>query len=99
MEKDYFKDRPYDVIGNPQNIKIGMTVLICEKIMQDIATEITDLTEGEVIQILTKHIHPRGVKVKIKSGGRITVGRITYIVKDGLILTSNGWKLEKDVNK
>lgn len=101
MEKDYFKDRPYDIISDPKNFKIGITkVLICEKIMQDIASETSDLTEGEVIQVLTKHLHPRGVKVKIRTyGGRLAIGRVTYIIEDGLILTSDGLKREEDVNK
>lgn len=100
MEKDYFKDRPYDIISDPKNFKVGTKVLICEKIMQDIASETSDLTEGEVIQVLTKHLHPRGVKLKIKTfGERIAIGRATYIIQDGLILTSDGLKKEEDVNK
>lgn len=101
MEKDYFKDRPIEYITNPDCIQIGMEVYICEKIMQDIATEISDLTRGTVTQILTKHIHDRGIKVKVKcaTGRREAVGRITYITNGDYVLTNEGWKLEDDVNK
>lgn len=79
MEKDYFPDRSilstrYDAIH------IGQSVFICEKKAQKTAKEIDDLTHGVVIQKLTRHDHPRGVKVKIRDdNGEIKVGRIVYV--------------------
>lgn len=79
MEKDYFPDRSilstrYDAIH------IGQSVFICEKKAQKTAKEIDDLTHGVVIQKLTRHDHPRGVKVKIRDdNGQIKVGRIVYV--------------------
>ena len=101
MEKDYFKDRPIEYITNPDCIEIGMEVYICEKIMQDIASELSDLTRGVVIKKLTNHIHSRGVKVKVtaSTGRREAIGRVTYICNGDYVLTKDGWKLEKDVNK
>lgn len=100
MEKDYFKDRPTEYISNPDYIKIGMEVYICEKIMQDIATELSDLTRGVVIRKLTNHLHPRGVKCEVKmSNGRKAIGRITYIANGEYILTKDGWMKEDEVNK
>lgn len=79
MEKDYFPDRSilstcYDAIH------IGQSVFICEKKAQKTAKEIDDLTHGVVIQKLTRHDHPRGVKVKIRDdNGDIKVGRVVYV--------------------
>lgn len=80
MEKDYFKDRPIEsTLVN--KIKIGDEVLICEKQAQVYAKEISDLTYGTVVEKLTKHNHPRGIKVKIKTlNSQIKVGRVVYIL-------------------
>lgn len=100
MEKDFFKDRPIEVT-QPGSIKIGMEVYICSKLMQPFASELDDLSRGFVTKLLTRHQHDRGIKVEIEQpNGFKMVGRCTYIVrKDGLILTKDGWKHEKDVNK
>lgn len=80
MEKDYFKDRPkQSTLVN--EIRIGAEVLICEKQAQKYAKKIEDLTYGTVIEKLTKHNHPRGIKVKIKTlNNQIRIGRIVYIL-------------------
>lgn len=99
MEKDYFKDRPKE-ITEIDKIKVGMEVYICIKAMQPVATELSDLSRGKITRILTKHNHPRGIKVEIEQdNGFRMIGRITYIVDNNLILTKYGWKEEKDVNK
>lgn len=99
MEKDYFKDRPKEVT-EIDKIKVGMEVYICLKIQQPYAKDLEDLSKGKIIQILTKHNHPRGIKVKIRQdNGFEMIGRCTYIVQNGFILTKDGWKEEKDVNK
>lgn len=78
MEKDYFKDRPIEST-QISCVHIGQKVYICEKNAQKYAKTLADLTLGTVIQILTKHDHPRGIKVKIKTpAGRVAVGRIVY---------------------
>lgn len=103
MEKDFFKDRPVQST-KVKSIQYCMDnkipVIICIKAMQPFATELSDLSKGVITKILTKHDHPRGIKVQIKqNNGFLMVGRVTYIEKDGLILTKYGWKEEKDVNK
>lgn len=83
MEKDYFKDRPKESTMYSQ-IHINDEVLVCEKHAQTYAKSIEDLTYGKVTQILTKHDHPRGIKVKIKTlNAQEKVGRIVYIVTPG----------------
>lgn len=79
MEKDYFPDR--SVLSTYYRaIHIGQKVYICEKQAQKYAKEIEDLTHGTVIQKLTKHDHPRGIKVKIRDdNGDIKVGRVVYV--------------------
>lgn len=77
MEKDHFEDRSpegklYDQIHE------GDVVLICEKHMQKTACSKEHLTEGVVWKKLTKHDHPRGIKVMLMSG---EVGRIVYLLK------------------
>ena len=80
MEKDHFKDRPVESTIH-SCIHIGDDVLICEKKAQKYAREIGDLTYGTVIEKLSKHDHPRGVKVKIRTlNNQITVGRVVYIL-------------------
>lgn len=90
MEKDYFKDRSYAYQFN-NLIKIGDTVLICEKHMQKIARNINDLTKGVVVEKLTSTPnHPRGIKVRIKvdntfitnagNDKEYAIGRVVYIV-------------------
>lgn len=89
MEKDNFKDRPIEST-KWENIEIGNTVLICEKHMQKTASKIDDLTEGIVVQKLTKHDHPRGIKVKIdvSFGNNVfIVGRVVYVKKNNKWLT------------
>lgn len=99
MEKDYFKDRPIEVT-DINHIKIGTEVYLCVKAMQPIASELDDLSRGIVTKVLTKHNHPRGIKVEItQENGIRVIGRCTYIVKDGLILTKYGLKKENEVNK
>lgn len=79
MEKDYFPDR--SILSTRYNaIQPGQSVFICEKQAQKYAKEIEDLTHGVVIQKLTKHDHPRGIKVKIRDdNGEIKVGRVVYV--------------------
>lgn len=79
MEKDYFLDRsPEACICHC--VDIIMDVIVCEKHMQRIAKTLDDLTYGTVVQKLTKHDHPRGIKVKIQTlDGRVVVGRIVYL--------------------
>ncbi len=80
MEKDYFRDRPVESTIHSA-IHIGDDVLICEKHAQKYAKTIDDLTYGTVVEILTKHDHPRGIKVKIKTlNSQLRVGRIVYIL-------------------
>jgi len=80
MEKDYFKDRPIESTIYSA-IHIGDDVLICEKEAQKYAKEISDLTYGTVVEKLTRHNHPRGIKVKIKTlNSQIKVGRVVYIL-------------------
>lgn len=80
MEKDYFRDRPIESTIF-DGIRVGDEVLICEKDAQKYAKEISDLTYGTVIEKLTKHNHPRGIKVKISTlNSQVKVGRIVYIV-------------------
>lgn len=80
MEKDYFKDRPIESTIYSK-ILIGDDVLICEKYAQKFAKEIRDLTYGTVIEKLTKHDHPRGIKVKIRTlNSQEKVGRVIYII-------------------
>lgn len=99
MEKDYFLDRPKDVTMIDK-IKVGTQAYICIKAMQDIATELDHLQKGVVTKVLTKKNHPRGIKVEIcMENGTNMVGRCIYIIKDNLILTKDGLKEEKDVNK
>ena len=64
MEKDHFKDRTIDTTI-VSKVKVGSYLFICEKAMQDIASEIPDLTFGRVTKILTRHNHDRGIKVCI----------------------------------
>lgn len=64
MEKDNFKDRPIEsTLVN--KVKINDLVYVCIKPMQKWASDIDDLHFGVVKEILTKHNHPRGIKVKI----------------------------------
>lgn len=78
MEKDHFQDRSIE--STQYNaIQLGDSVFICEKQAQKYAKEMEDLTHGVVVQKLTKHNHPRGIKVKIRDEeGQIKVGRIVY---------------------
>ncbi|MCH3963650.1 MAG: YwbE family protein [Clostridium sp.] len=86
MEKDYFKDRSNEC-KLVNSINIGDTVYICEKSMQRSASKIEDLTFGVVVRKLTKHDHPRGIKVEIKSNdGRVSIGRVVYLVRNGKII-------------
>lgn len=66
MEKDNFKDRTIETTLYKE-IHVGDFVYICLKAMQPFATEITDLSFGQVTELLTKHDHPRGIKVRIKN--------------------------------
>ena len=78
MEKDHFKDRSKEATLYSA-IKKGDEVLICEKHAQRYAKEISDLTHGFVVEKLTRHDHPRGIKVKIRTlNNQIRVGRIVY---------------------
>lgn len=80
MEKDYFRGRSKESKFYSQ-IQIGDEVLICEKAAQKYAKEISDLTYGVVIEKLTKHDHPRGIKVKIKTiNNKIAIGRVVYLL-------------------
>lgn len=99
MEKDYFKDRPYEVT-DINHIKQFIDVYICTKDMQKSASTIQHLTKGTVIRVLTKHNHPRGIKVEIlKDDCTTAIGRCVYIIKDDLLLTKYGLKKEDEVNK
>lgn len=91
MEKDHFKDRSkeskiYDAIN------IGDRVFICEKDMQRFATTLEHLTDGYVVEKLTRGDHPRGIKVRIDKkdeDGYYIVGRVVYLVRDGVLVTNN----------
>lgn len=80
MEKDNFKDRPIE--STKYNcIYINQTVYICEKHAQKYACKKEHLTRGVVVEKLTRHDHPRGIKVKIlDSNGEEKVGRVVYTV-------------------
>lgn len=87
MEKDYFKDRS----GESKlysKINIGDTVYVCEKYMQKHAKTLEHLTFGTVTRKLSKHNHPRGIKVEILMDilDLKVVGRVVYLVKDGIII-------------
>jgi len=86
MEKDYFKDRsPESKLSN--SINIGDTVYICEKSMQRSASKIDDLAQGVVVRKLTRHDHPRGIKVEAKGvNGKIFIGRVVYLVRNNKIV-------------
>lgn len=86
MEKDYFADRSVESkLSN--SINIGDNVYICEKSMQRSATKIEDLAQGVVVRKLTRHDHPRGIKVEAKcASGRLLVGRVVYLVKNNKIM-------------
>ena len=104
MEKEHFKDRPEQsrkLISIEYCMKYKIPVLICIKPMQPSAKDLSDLTMGYITKILTKHDHPRGIKciVSQPSNGLLFTGRVVYIVKDGWILTDDGWKRPNDVNK
>lgn len=79
MEKDYFTNRsPESKVRSA--IYIGQSVYICEKQAQKYAKKMSDLTYGTVIQILTRHDHPRGIKVKILDENREEkIGRVVYV--------------------
>lgn len=97
MEKDYFEDRSKDYCKY-NSVNIGDTVYVCEKHMQRKAKTINDLTKGIVIRKLTRHDHPRGIKLMIETVNKTTaVGRLVYIVKDNKVVTSNGLVDEKDM--
>ena len=66
MEKDFFKDRSVETTLI-KDIKVGDYVYICLKAMQPYAETLDDLSFGRVTKILTKHDHPRGIKVTIDS--------------------------------
>ena len=89
MEKDYFTDRSLESkLAN--SINIGDTVYICEKSMQRSASKIDDLAKGVVVRKLTRHDHPRGIKVEAKcSNGRLLIGRVVYLVKNNKIIYGN----------
>ena len=90
MEKDNFKDRTTETTKFSA-IKPGMIVFICEKHAQKYAKTMKDLTCVEVVDVLTKHDHPRGIKVrgrvyeKDEDGylktNKVAVGRVVYIAK------------------
>lgn len=86
MEKDYFADRSSESkLSN--SINVGDTVYICEKTMQRSATKIDDLAQGVVVRKLTRHDHPRGIKVEAKcANGRLLVGRVVYLVRNNKIV-------------
>ncbi|MBV4418950.1 YwbE family protein [Clostridium tyrobutyricum] len=89
MEKDHFKDRSFEC-KLVNSINIGDTVYICEKSMQRCASKIEDLTLGIVVRKLTRHDHPMGIKVEIKSStGKTSIGRVVYLVKGNKILYGN----------
>jgi len=82
MEKHNFKDR------SPQSknfnaVKVGSSVLVCEKHMQSTASQKEDLTKGRVVQKLTKRDHPMGIKVKILTDiNEYKIGRVIYLLED-----------------
>lgn len=89
VEKDYFQDRPKESCIH-SFIKEGMFVYICEKKAQKYAKQLEDLTLVRVNRVLTKHDHPRGIKVSgivfeqrenssFCETKRIAVGRVVYI--------------------
>ena len=81
MEKDHFLDRTPEACILSE-VHIGDEAIICEKHMQKTAETLEDLTYGTIVQILTKHDHPRGIKVKIrKMDGNVAIGRIVYLYK------------------
>ncbi len=85
MEKDYFKDRGSWGTQLPE-IRTGEYVLICEKQNQQSARELSDLTYGRVIRVLTKKNHPRGIKVEIiKKDRTFAIGRVVYLIRAGAI--------------
>ena len=99
MEKDYFKDRPKEVT-DIDYIKPGVHVLICTKEAQKYARELSDLTYGIVIRVLTRNNHPRGIKVEIICpNGETAIGRCTYITQNGKVLTKTGFKSKEETNK
>lgn len=93
MEKDNFKDRTKETTIY-SCIHPGMMAFICEKHAQQYAKEISDLTCVEIIQVLTKHDHPRGIKVKgivyeqtgerYRKTEREAIGRIVYLAEKGV---------------
>ena len=98
MEKDFFKDRPIE-ITKVNCIKPGVHVLICEKKAQKYARHLNDLTYGIVLRVLTRKNHPRGIKVEIICpNGQRVVGRCTYLIENGLVLTKTGFKPKEEVN-
>lgn len=90
MEKDNFKDRTKETTMH-SCIRPGMMAFICEKNAQKYAKEMSDLTCVEITQILTKHDHPRGIKVKgilyeqignrYRKTDKEAVGRIVYLAE------------------
>ena len=84
MEKDFFQDRSIE--SRFRNcVHPGQRVYICEKQAQKYACEMEHLTYGTVKDILTRHDHPRGIKVRIvDASGDEKVGRIVYILKNSL---------------
>ncbi|MCR0559653.1 YwbE family protein [[Clostridium] innocuum] len=89
MEKDHFKNRTESTTILKDN-KIGDMVYICEKSMQPYAKEISDLTYGEIVRILTKKDHPRGIKVEIKTPtGQKAIGRIVYKTFNDKVIIKN----------
>lgn len=90
MEKDYFKDRPIESTLY-REIHPSDEVYICEKHMQKSACELNDLTWGTVVRLLTRHDHPRGIKVEIVTeDDRRAIGRVVYLFRDNKMLTKNG---------
>lgn len=94
MEKDYFLDRHPDCrsLKAVEECKMRQgEVFICEKIMQTVATELSDLTRVTVLAILSNDDHPRGLKIKgVDSNGIIRIGRITYFIYEECIKTTHG---------
>ncbi|MBR9648389.1 DUF2196 domain-containing protein [Clostridium tyrobutyricum] len=96
MEKDHFKDRSLEC-KLINSINIGDTVYICEKSMQRYASKLEDLSLGIVVRKLTRHDHPMGIKVEIKSSnGKTSIGRVVYLVKNNKILYGNKTKNNQD---
>ena len=96
MEKYHFKDRSIEC-KLVNSINIGDTVYICEKSMQRYASKLEDLSLGIVVRKLTRHDHPRGIKVEIKSSnGKTSIGRVVYLVKNNKILYGNKTKNNQD---